>query len=68
MENIFYNENGNSYYILFGGKSKRSFLCNLKENINAKYVICAILEDSSWWQGNYFNDFEEAYQHWKSRE
>lgn len=65
MEKVFYNTNGNSYYILFGGKGKKSFLCNLNDNYSAKYVICAILEENSWWQGNYFNDFEEAYAHWK---
>ena len=65
MDKIFYNINGNSYYVLFGGKGQKSFLCNLENNSNAKYVICAMLENNSWWHGNYFNDFEEAYESWK---
>ena len=65
MEKIFRNMNGQIYYILFGEIGKRSFLCNLFDNENAKYVICAILEENSWWQGSYFNDFEEAYKYWE---
>lgn len=63
MKNLFYNNNGNVYYILFGGKGKRTFLCN----VNCKqYVICSMLEENSWWQGQYFEDFEEAYKEWKN--
>ncbi len=62
MEKIFHNINGNSYYVLFGSKGKRAFLCNLNSE---QYVICAMLEENSWWQGNYFQDFEEAYNYWK---
>ncbi len=67
MDKIFNNENGNSYYILFGGKGTRTFLCNLNENYSAQYVICAILEENSWWQGSYFEDFDEAYKYWKEK-
>lgn len=59
---LFYNNNGNTYYILFGGKGKKSFLCNIERQ---QYVICAVLEEDSWWQGNYFENFEEAYRSWK---
>lgn len=59
---LFYNNNGNTYYILFGGKGKKSFLCNIERQ---QYVICAVLEADSWWQGNYFENFEEAYRSWK---
>lgn len=62
MEKIFHNINGNSYYVLFGSKGKRAFLCNLNFE---QYVICAMLEENSWWHGNYFQDFEEAYSYWK---
>ena len=62
MGKIFHNINGNSYYVLFGSKGKRAFLCNLNSE---QYVICAMLEENSWWQGNYFQDFEEAYNYWK---
>ena len=62
MEKIFHNINGNSYYVLFGSKGKRAFLCNLNSE---QYVICAMLEENSWWQGNYFQDFEEEYNYWK---
>lgn len=59
---LFFNNNGNTYYILFGGKGKKSFLCNIERQ---QFVICAILEENSWWQGNYFENFEEAYRSWK---
>lgn len=62
MKNLFYNNNGNVYYILFGEKGKRAFLCNVNYK---QYVICSILEENSWWQGQYFEDFEEAYEEWK---
>ena len=65
MDRIFYNMNGNSYYILFGGKGKRSFLCKINDNGCAQYVICAILEENSWWQGNYYENFEKAYEDWR---
>lgn len=65
MNKIFNNVNGNSYYILFGGKGKRTFLCDLNENSPTPYVICAILEENSWWQGNYFKDFDDAYEYWE---
>lgn len=65
LEKIFYNSNGNVYYILFGEKGRKSFLCNLLNNSSARYVICAILEENSWWQGNYFENFEDAYSFWK---
>ena len=62
MKKIFYNINGNTYYILFGTKGEWAFLCNV--NLE-QYVICAILEEDSWWQGQYFDNFEEAYKEWK---
>lgn len=61
MDKLFYNLNGNAYYVLFGGKGKKSFLCNVSSE---QYVICAMLEENSWWQGQYFNKFEEAYKEW----
>lgn len=62
---LFYNNNGNTYYILFGGKGKKFFLCNIERQ---QFVICAILEEHSWWQGSYFEDFEQAYKSWKGNE
>lgn len=62
MNKLFYNMNGNTYYILFGGKGKKAFLCNVEYE---QYVICQMLEEYSWWQGSYFEEFEEAYQAWK---
>ena len=67
MDKIFHNSNGNSYYILFGGKGKKSFLCNLNNNSSANYVICAILEENSWWQETYYESFEEAYEDWRKK-
>lgn len=67
MDKIFHNSNGNSYYILFGGKGKRTFLCNLNNNSSANFVICAILEENSLWQGNYYESFEEAYEEWRKK-
>lgn len=65
MNKLFYNSNGNTYYILFGGKGQKSFLCNIKRQ---QFVICAVLEENSWWHGNYFENFEEAYKSWKGNE
>ena len=61
MDKLFYNLNGNTYYILFGKQGERAFLCNVSAD---QYVICATLEKNSWWQGQYFNNFEEAYEQW----
>ena len=65
MDKLFCNENGNTYYILFGGKGRKSLLCNVNRE---QYVICAILEEKSWWQGSYFDNFEAAYKEWKNKE
>lgn len=65
MKKIFYNNNGNIYYILFGKQGERALLCNV--NIN-QYVICAVLEENSWLYGSYFQDFEEAYEEWKKNQ
>lgn len=62
MEKLFSNINGNSYAIIQGGKGKKSLLMNLYRE---QYVVCAILEENSWWQGNYFDNFEEAYEYYK---
>ena len=62
MERLFVNSNGRSYAIVKGGKGKRSLLINIYSN---ECVVCAILEDDSWWQGNYFEDFDEAYKFFK---
>jgi hypothetical protein len=67
-KSIFYNENGNTYYILFGEKGKKSFLCKINDNYAAKYVICAVLEENSWCLGEYFDDFNEAYNCWKGQD
>ncbi len=62
MEKLFSNINGNSYAIIQGGKGKKSLLMNLYRE---QYVVCAILEENSWWQGNYFDNFDEAYEYYK---
>ncbi len=62
MEKLFLNINGNSYAIIQGGKGKKSLLMNLYRE---QYVVCAILEENSWWQGNYFDNFDEAYEYYK---
>lgn len=62
MEKLFLNINGNSYAIIQGGKGKKSLLMNLYRE---QYVVCAILEENSWWQGDYFDNFEEAYEYYK---
>lgn len=62
MNKLFYNMNGNTYYILFGEIGEKAFLCNVESE---QYVICQILEPYSWWQGSYFSEFEEAYNVWK---
>lgn len=61
MKKIFYNLNGSSYYILFGEKGKSAFLCNVDKK---EYIICEVLEDFSWHNGNYFFDFNKAYEYW----
>ncbi len=62
MEKLFLNMNGNSYAIVQGGKGKKSLLMNLNYE---QYVVCAMLEENSWWQGNYFDNFDEAYEYYK---
>ncbi len=62
MNKLFYNMNGNTYYIWFGEKGKKALLCNVEHE---QYVICEMIEEYSWWQGSYFNTFEEAYGAWK---
>ena len=59
---LFYNINGNTYYILFGKKGKKAFLCNVDCE---QYVICQVLEENSWHYGNYFFNFKEAYEAWE---
>lgn len=62
MEKLFLNMNGNSYAIVQGGKGKKSLLMNLNHE---QYVVCAMLEENSWWQGNYFDNFDEAYRYYQ---
>ena len=62
MEKLFLNMNGNSYAIVQGGKGKKSLLMNLNYE---QYVVCAMLEENSWWQGTYFDNFDEAYEYYK---
>lgn len=62
MEKLFLNMNGNSYAIVQGGKGKKSLLMNLNYE---QYVVCAMLEENSWWQGNYFDNFDEAYRYYQ---
>lgn len=64
MNRIFYNENGETYYILFGGIGQKSMLCSINEE---KYVICKLLQPRNWWQGDYFQKFEKAYDEWKGK-
>lgn len=59
---LFYNENGEAYYILFGKQGERALLLNINKE---QYVICRILEKISWWNGSYYIDFDSAYQDWK---
>lgn len=62
MKKLFINMNGNSYYLLFGSKGEPALLLNMNCN---QYIVCAILEEASWWQGNYFEDFDKAYEYYK---
>ena len=54
---ILKNENGKDYYILFGEKGSRALLCGI--NVN-QYVVCCVLEKTSWFHGMYFENFDEA--------
>ena len=58
----FENDNGQEYVIVAGGKGKTSLLINL---YSSQCVVCANLQETSWYQGNYFNDFDEAYKYFK---
>ena len=62
MSKLFYNLNGNTYYILFGKRKERALLCNIDTE---QYVICQILEENNWWHGEYFYNFDEAYKKYK---
>lgn len=59
---LFYNANENMYFVLFGKEGEKAFLCNVNYE---QYVICQLLEKNSWWHGNYYFNFEEAYETWK---
>ena len=59
---LFYNNNGEIYYILFGKKGEKAFLCNTESE---QYVICQLLEEHSWWHGSYYSNFKEAYSDWR---
>lgn len=63
MERLFLNMNGSEYAIVEGGEGKRTLLVNMHSN---QCVVCAVLEKNSWWQGSYFEDFEEAYNYFKN--
>lgn len=63
MNKIFKNENGNVYYILYGEKGQRAFLCNMNFD---QYVICKVLEDNSWWHGTYFDKIDDAFEYWQN--
>lgn len=58
---ILKNENGQDYYILFGKEGDRALLCGI--NVN-QYVVCGVLEKTSWFHGTYFENFDEAYKFW----
>lgn len=62
MERLFINNNGECYHILFGQIGSPALLSNMNEK---QYVICRILEENSWWHGEYFSDFDEAYEYYK---
>ena len=32
-----------------------------------EYVIVAMLEENSWYHGNYFFDFDKAYEYWREQ-
>lgn len=62
MKNMFFNSNGNAYYILFGKIGETAFLCDINKD---EYIIVAMLEQNSWYHGNYFYNFEDAYNYWR---
>ena len=62
MKKLFSNSNGRNYCVVKGGFGKRSLLVNMDID---EYVVCAILEENSWWQGHYFSDFDEAYKYYE---
>lgn len=62
MKKMFCNENGNSYYLLCGSKGKPGLLLNMNCD---QYVVCAMLEESNWFQGSYFCKFDDAYEYYK---
>lgn len=64
MEKLFHNLNGSTYYILFGKIGEKAFLCNINKD---EYVIVAMLEENSWYHGNYFFDFDKAYEYWREQ-
>ena len=64
MKRLFKNVNGNNYCILFGKIGEPALLINMSED---KYVIVGVLQEKDWWQGTYFDNFEDAYKEWQDR-
>ncbi len=52
------------YFLLKGEIGKPAMLLDTNSN---EIVICEMLEDNSWWHGNYYFNFDEAYKVWKEK-
>ena len=59
--NIFIGQCG-VYFLLFGEVGKPAMLLDTESN---EIVICETLENNSWIHGNYYFNFERAYEEWK---
>ena len=64
MKKLYVNSNGQVYYLLFGKIGKPSLLLNMNYD---QYVVVRMLEKNSWWHGEYFINFDDAYDFYKEK-
>lgn len=63
MQQVFKNENGNSYLILVKDEDTRTML--LAQLDTRKFVVAMGVMRNSWGNGGYFDDFQDAYDFYK---
>jgi hypothetical protein len=64
---ILHNDNGEYYCIVAGELGDKALLVNLFDDSFFPYVVVGVLEETSWGQSEYFEDFEEAANKFKER-
>lgn len=64
---FFDNKNGKRYWKIFGEAGKPGLLISLTDETDygPKYIVAGVMESASWYGGQYFADFDEAYNEYK---